>query len=598
MAFLSKYGTARHIYIAIPKAGSANHAVGADWTPAAGDVKISKDGGAAANVTNLPTAIAMGNSAEWDFSITATEMQAAQIVITVSDSATKAVDDTGFIIETYGNASAQHPFDLGTASTAQTGDNYARLGAPAGASVSADIAGIQSDTNDIQTRLPAALVTGRMDSSVGAYQTGLTPLQPTVAGRTLDVSATGESGLDWANIGSPTTAVNLSGTSTKALEPTTAGRTLDVTVTGAAGIDWANVENPTTILNLSSTSVKTATDVETDTQDIQSRIPAALVSGRIDASVGAYQAGLTPLQPTVAGRTLDVTALGNAAIDWGNLENPTASQSLTNTTVGSVNDMATVSSNVQVLYDSVVGAVGTIVDAAATTTSFKTSLTNTDGWWDDALITFFTNNVIGQTKPISAYVQLNGLITLDEALTVIPQNGSGFYIVRTHVHPVSQIAAGVRDVDNTSPAASSLGADVNSINAKTTNLPVDPADASDIAAEFSSLQTHGDTTWSTVSAAAIRTAVGMASANLDTQLDALPTAAENATAVMTTQMTESYAANGVSPTVTQALMAVHQMLMQFSIAGTSITVKKLDNATTAFIVTLNDATTPTAAVRT
>ena len=82
--YLSKYGVARHIYIAIPKAGSANHAVNADWTPAAGDVKISKDGGAAANVTNLPTAIAMGNSTLWDFSLTATEMQAAQIVVTVS----------------------------------------------------------------------------------------------------------------------------------------------------------------------------------------------------------------------------------------------------------------------------------------------------------------------------------------------------------------------------------------------------------------------------------------------------------------------------------------------------------------------------------
>lgn len=37
-------------------------------------------------------------------------------------------------------------------------------------------------------------------------------LLPTVAGRTLDVSSTGEAGLDWANIGSPTTAVNLSAT--------------------------------------------------------------------------------------------------------------------------------------------------------------------------------------------------------------------------------------------------------------------------------------------------------------------------------------------------------------------------------------------------
>src|SRR3990172_4037323 len=37
-------------------------------------------------------------------------------------------------------------------------------------------------------------------------------LRPTTADRTLDVSATGEAGLDWANIGSPTTAQNLSTT--------------------------------------------------------------------------------------------------------------------------------------------------------------------------------------------------------------------------------------------------------------------------------------------------------------------------------------------------------------------------------------------------
>lgn len=113
--FLNKYGVARHIYIPIIKRGVVDFAVGADWTPVAGDVKISKDGGAAANVTNLPTAITLGNTAMWDFSITATEMQAAQIHISVADSATKAVEDTMFIIETYGNASGQHAFDLATA---------------------------------------------------------------------------------------------------------------------------------------------------------------------------------------------------------------------------------------------------------------------------------------------------------------------------------------------------------------------------------------------------------------------------------------------------------------------------------------------------
>lgn len=49
-----------------------------------------------------------------------------------------------------------------------TGDAYARLGAPAGASHAADNAAIQADTTNIRTRLPAALAGGRMDSNLGA----------------------------------------------------------------------------------------------------------------------------------------------------------------------------------------------------------------------------------------------------------------------------------------------------------------------------------------------------------------------------------------------------------------------------------------------
>lgn len=63
------------------------------------------------------------------------------------------------------------------------------------------------------------------------------------------------------------------------LSPTTAGRTLDVSAGGEAGVDWANVGSPTTSINLSGTTVKTATDVETDTADIQTRLPAALTAG-------------------------------------------------------------------------------------------------------------------------------------------------------------------------------------------------------------------------------------------------------------------------------------------------------------------------------
>jgi hypothetical protein len=68
-----------------------------------------------------------------------------------------------------------------------------------------------------------------------------------------------------------------------AIKPTTAGRTLDVSVGGEAGIDLANIGSPTTTVNLSGVTIKTATDIETDTQDIQNRLPAALVDGRIVA---------------------------------------------------------------------------------------------------------------------------------------------------------------------------------------------------------------------------------------------------------------------------------------------------------------------------
>lgn len=59
---------------------------------------------------------------------------------------------------------------------------------------------------------------------VQGYATGMTPLQPTVAGRTLDVSASGEAGIDWANIGSPTTAQDLSGTKVLVSSGTGAGQ--------------------------------------------------------------------------------------------------------------------------------------------------------------------------------------------------------------------------------------------------------------------------------------------------------------------------------------------------------------------------------------
>jgi hypothetical protein len=58
---------------------------------------------------------------------------------------------------------------------------------------------------------------------------------PTVSGRGLDVSAGGEAGVDWANVGSPTTALDLSGTTIKTSQVVASVTGAVGSVTGAVG---------------------------------------------------------------------------------------------------------------------------------------------------------------------------------------------------------------------------------------------------------------------------------------------------------------------------------------------------------------------------
>ena len=75
-------------------------------------------------------------------------------------------------------------------------------------------------------------------------------------------------------------------------------------------------------------------------------------------------------------------------------------------------------------------------------------------------------------------------------------------------------------------------------------------------------------------------------------------AAQTFAAVLTTQMTESYAADGTAPTLAQAIFLIQQSLHEFAISGTTRTVKKLDGMTTAAEFTLDSETTPTSTTRT
>jgi hypothetical protein len=92
------------------------------------------------------------------------------------------------------------------------------------------------------------------------------------------------------------------------------------------------------------------------------------------------------------------------------------------------------------------------------------------------------------------------------------------------------------------------------------------------------------------------TAAKFSASAIDAAALSTDAAQEIADTVLTRQMTESYAANGAAPTLAQALFAIHQDMMDFSISGTAKTVQQLDGST-AFVVTLNDATSPTGATR-
>lgn len=82
-----------------------------DWVPAQVDCEIMKDGGASTLCDNTAT----DEGSTYSIVLTATEMQFARGVLKMVDAATKVFLDKVVIIETYGNASAQHAFDLDTA---------------------------------------------------------------------------------------------------------------------------------------------------------------------------------------------------------------------------------------------------------------------------------------------------------------------------------------------------------------------------------------------------------------------------------------------------------------------------------------------------
>lgn len=389
---------------------------------------------------------------------------------------------------------------------------------------------------------------------------------------------------------------------------------------GYAGVDWSKVTAPTTTLNLSGTTIKTATDVEADTADIQGRIPAALVSGRIDASVGAMAANVLTATAIAADAITDAKVASDVTIAsvTGAVGSVTGAVGSVTGAVGSVT--GNVGGHVVGTVASVVGAVGSVtgnvggnvggnvtgsVGSVATGGITRASLAADTGLQSvrsntaqagastsitldasaSATTDFYINHLVlltggtgaGQARYITAYNGTTKVATVS-AWATNPDNTSTFALLAGDAIPgaTAPSAATIADAvwdeilsghavsGSTGEALAAAGSagdpwitalpgsytagqagyivgtnldatvgtratqtsvntiddfldtEIAAIKAKTDNLPAAPAATGDC-----------------ITAAGVRTAVGLASANLDTQLDALPTNAELATALGT-----------------------------------------------------------------
>jgi hypothetical protein len=210
-------------------------------------------------------------------------------------------------------------------------------------------------------------------------------LRPTTAARTLDVSAGGEAGLDWANIGSPTTAQNLSATNIDVdqVVASVSGAVASVTAAVTVGTINANVITATSIAADAITDAKVAADVTiaSVTGSVGSVTGAV---GSVTGAVGSIAAGGIAAASFAAG-AIDATAIAADAIGSSELATSAAEEIadavLGRSIIGGANGGRMVKDALKALRNRAAIAAGTLTvyEADDTTPAWTAVVTTTAG---------------------------------------------------------------------------------------------------------------------------------------------------------------------------------------------------------------------------
>ena len=235
------------------------------------------------------------------------------------------------------------------------------------------------------------------------------------------------------------------------------------------------------------------------------------------------------------------------------------------------------------LHDANLSAAVSDTQSAIAALNDPTAATIADAVWDEPYSDHLTASTTGSRlqNVISSISDVDSALTLHDAniSAAVSDAHSAAILGASHASDAYSVAllnqSAISDLDSQITLHTSTLSDIDSQLTVNFDL-ISDVDSQVLlnASSISDVQSQLDVTHSLLS-------------DVESQLDA----------VWTTQLTESYNTDGTAPTAAQALFMTMQMLTEFSISGTTLTMVQLDGTTTAATFTLDDDTNPTSLTR-
>ena len=376
-------------------------------------------------------------------------------------------------------------------------------------------------TGDAGTQATGSVGSGACTHEGGGYHT----YAPAQAETNYDLAA-----FTFSGTGAISTTVQIyTRPTTGLLAPTTLGRTLDVTSGGCAGVDWANGEAPTTTLGLSGTTVKTATDVETKATAILKNafVSVELAIGTVTSQTEfILTSGPANDIDNVMAIFFDQSASDAPVIGEGSYDGGTGTLTLTAATSITVTTSDTVTL-VAVAADTSAAAIRAAVGLASA--NLDTQLSTIDTVVDSILVDTGTtlqaelDGIQADTEDIQTRLPA-ALVSgrIDASVGAMAANVMTASALASDA--VTEIQSGLATASSLSTVAGYLDTEIAAILADTNELQTDWANGGrlDLILDTAALGGSGG-----LDAAGVRAAIGLASANLDTQLGAIDTVVDS-----------------------------------------------------------------------